>query len=96
MSKSSNVGSSGVYEAGDQRTVPRSEVQHHPRYEEGKEGSHHSLDSSTSPQPLLVKWTLQVMPVYFSQTYVSGVARLSLADCVLAHLQKINVPSPTD
>ncbi|KAL7898427.1 hypothetical protein HDV63DRAFT_403644 [Trichoderma sp. SZMC 28014] len=42
---SSNVGASGVYEAGDQRNVKKSETQHAERYHEGQEGSHDTLDS---------------------------------------------------
>jgi hypothetical protein len=47
MSGYSNVGTSGVYEAGDQRNVKNSEVQHAERYNEGQQGSHDTLDSST-------------------------------------------------
>ncbi|KAI0142149.1 hypothetical protein BJ166DRAFT_95004 [Pestalotiopsis sp. NC0098] len=41
----SNVGSSGVYEAGDQRNAPQSEQHDATRFEEGKEHSHQALDS---------------------------------------------------
>ncbi|ETS84193.1 hypothetical protein PFICI_02218 [Pestalotiopsis fici W106-1] len=41
----SNVGSSGVYEAGDQRNAPQSELHNATRFEEGKEHSHQALDS---------------------------------------------------
>lgn len=44
----SNVGGSGVYEAGDQRNAPNSEINERERYEEGKENSHQANDSSTS------------------------------------------------
>ena len=40
---SSNVGSSGIYEDGDQR--PHGEENNGPRFEEGKEHSHNPLDS---------------------------------------------------
>ncbi len=45
----SNVGSSGVYEAGDQRNVKDSEIRDakkEDRFEEGKENSHVATDSS--------------------------------------------------
>ncbi|ORY67430.1 uncharacterized protein BCR38DRAFT_388035 [Pseudomassariella vexata] len=42
---SSNVGSSGVYEAGDQRNLKNSEIPHPDRFEEGKENSHLPNDS---------------------------------------------------
>lgn len=51
MSGQSNVGNSQVYEAGDQRNVPRSEIEQEKkdnRFREGKEHSHKALDSSTS------------------------------------------------
>lgn len=51
----SNVGSSGVYEAGDQRNVPESEVQNKPKYEEGQEGSHKNLDSSTFSHDKIIR-----------------------------------------
>lgn len=54
MSGHSNVGTSGVYEAGDQRNVKKSETQHAERFNEGQEGSHIGLDSSTNPQILLL------------------------------------------
>ncbi|KJZ75875.1 hypothetical protein HIM_04699 [Hirsutella minnesotensis 3608] len=45
MSGNSSVGTSGVYEAGDQRNVKRSEMETAERYEEGKPGSHLANDS---------------------------------------------------
>lgn len=48
---SSNVGNSQIYEDGDQRNVPQSEIQEakkENRFHEGKENSHKALDSSTS------------------------------------------------
>lgn len=53
MSGYSNVGTSGVYEAGDQRNVKKSEVQQAERFNEGQKGSHSNLDSSTKFQILL-------------------------------------------
>ena len=47
MSGTSNVGGSGVYEAGDQRTVKNSEVNDRERYKEGQPNSHVATDSST-------------------------------------------------
>ncbi|KAK3714975.1 hypothetical protein LTR37_007465 [Vermiconidia calcicola] len=41
---SSNVGGSGVYEAGDQRNYKQSEVNEADRYKEGKENSHKAND----------------------------------------------------
>jgi hypothetical protein len=49
MSGTSNVGNSQVYEAGDQRTVPDSQIQQEKkdaRFHEGKENSHKANDSS--------------------------------------------------
>ena len=46
MSGYSNVGNRGVYEAGDQRNPPQSEIPQRDRFEEGKEHSHQALDSS--------------------------------------------------
>ncbi|KAG0652897.1 hypothetical protein D0Z07_0432 [Hyphodiscus hymeniophilus] len=48
MSGNSNVGNSQLYEAGDQRNVPQSEIQQEKkdnRFHEGKEHSHKALDS---------------------------------------------------
>ena len=49
MSGTSNVGGPGVYEAGDQRNAPNSELNDRERYHEGKENSHKANDSSTRP-----------------------------------------------
>jgi len=46
MSGTSNVGSSQVYEAGDQRNYKDSEINEKDRYREGKEHSHKANDSS--------------------------------------------------
>lgn len=46
MSGTSSVGQSGVYEAGDQRNPPRSEVQNAERYKEGVSNSHNTNDAS--------------------------------------------------
>jgi hypothetical protein len=49
MSGQSNVGNSQVYEAGDQKNVPQSEIEKEKRdnrFHEGKENSHKALDSS--------------------------------------------------
>ncbi|KAI0475884.1 hypothetical protein GGR56DRAFT_674404 [Xylariaceae sp. FL0804] len=45
MSGNSSVGTSGVYEAGDQRNYKDSEISGASRYEEGKENSHKPNDS---------------------------------------------------
>ncbi|KAK3330562.1 hypothetical protein B0H66DRAFT_527910 [Apodospora peruviana] len=45
MSGNSNVGDSGVYEAGDQRNAKQSEQQTSDRFEEGKPNSHIATDS---------------------------------------------------
>ena len=47
MSGQSSVGSSGVYEAGDQRNLSKQEENNAERYEEGKQHSHLPNDSST-------------------------------------------------
>ncbi|KAH6651910.1 hypothetical protein BKA67DRAFT_647863 [Truncatella angustata] len=41
----SNVGNAQVYEAGDQRNPPKSELNKATPYEEGKENSHQATDS---------------------------------------------------
>ena len=49
MSGTSNVGQSSVYEDGDQKNVPQSEIEQEKkdaRFHEGKEHSHKALDSS--------------------------------------------------
>lgn len=49
MSGTSNVGQASVYEAGDQKNVPKSEIEQEKkdaRFHEGKEHSHKALDSS--------------------------------------------------
>ena len=49
MSGTSNVGQGSVYEAGDQRNVPQSEIDQQKkddRFHEGKEHSHKAQDSS--------------------------------------------------
>lgn len=52
MHGNSSVGTSAVYEAGDQRNVKNSEVPHAERYEEGKVNSHDTHDSSKyNPAP---------------------------------------------
>jgi hypothetical protein len=45
MSGNSSVGNRSVYEAGDQRNVPVSELQERARYAEGMPHSHKILDS---------------------------------------------------
>lgn len=50
MSGHSNVGTSAVYEAGDQRNVKASERNTAERFEEGKPGSHSLTDSSMCAQ----------------------------------------------
>lgn len=51
MSGNSSVGTSGIYEAGDQRNLKNSEIPQPERYEEGKENSHLANDSSTRHLP---------------------------------------------
>ncbi len=49
MSGTSSVGQSSVYEAGDQKNVPKSEIyqaKKDARFHEGKENSHKANDSS--------------------------------------------------
>lgn len=41
----SSVGSRAIYEAGDQRNPPQSEIREAERYKEGQHGSHSTLDS---------------------------------------------------
>lgn len=55
---SSNVGSSGVYEAGDQRNPPDSEKDNATRHEEGKDNSHKLNDPSKSTSYLFVSFTM--------------------------------------
>lgn len=49
MHGNSSVGTSGLYEAGDQRNLKNSEMPAPERYEEGKENSHITTDSSKYP-----------------------------------------------
>lgn len=56
MSGQSNVGNSGVYEAGDQRNYKDSEIkqaQEEKRFHEGKPHSHLAQDSSKTLSPML-------------------------------------------
>ncbi|CAH0022265.1 unnamed protein product [Clonostachys rhizophaga] len=46
MSGYSSVGQASVYEAGDQRNYKQSEINKSDPYNEGKENSHNTLDSS--------------------------------------------------
>lgn len=51
MSGTSNVGQAAVYESGDQKNVPHSEIEQEKkdaRFHEGKENSHKANDSSKS------------------------------------------------
>lgn len=58
MSGNSSVGTSGIYEAGDQRNLKNSEMPQPERYEEGKENSHLANDSSMdySQSPKKAYW----------------------------------------
>lgn len=58
MSGYSKVGTSGVYEAGDQRNVARSEMPQAEKYNEGQHASHIGLDSSKYLTSITVCWCL--------------------------------------
>ena len=65
MSGTSNVGGSGVYEAGDQRTMKDSEVNDRERYKEGQPHSHLANDSSAlfdcyEAPSAWIKWLMKV------------------------------------
>jgi hypothetical protein len=63
MSGQSSVGNSQVYEAGDQKNIPQSEIQQTKkdnRFHEGRENSHKANDSSKSELCLFVERTLIV------------------------------------
>lgn len=62
MSGYSNVGTSGVYEAGDQRNVKRSEVENAERYNEGQTRSHMGLDSSMNTTTYGCAWSFMLTP----------------------------------
>merc|ERR1712187_618409 len=47
----SNVGHGAIYEAGDQRNVPQSEINERERYEEGQHRSHKNIPRMTAPSP---------------------------------------------
>ena len=49
MSGQSSVGQGSVYEAGDQRNPPLSEIKQAERYNEGTKHSHKNDDSSKAP-----------------------------------------------
>ena len=55
MSGTSSVGNSQVYEAGDQRNAPNSEIREADRFHEGKENSHQANDSSKDTFALSVE-----------------------------------------
>lgn len=63
MSGTSSVGQSSVYEAGDQRNAPASELNTADRYNEGKENSHKANDSSTCLYPSSLIPTHTEMPL---------------------------------
>ena len=54
MSGTSNVGSSSVYEAGDQRNLPDSQKGGAEPYEEGQKHSHQANDPSTSASSTII------------------------------------------
>ena len=49
MSGTSSVGQASVYEAGDQRTSKKEDIETAERYNEGTANAHKSGDSSTTP-----------------------------------------------
>ncbi|KAB8627230.1 hypothetical protein FH972_026063 [Carpinus fangiana] len=57
MSGTSNVGQASVYEAGDQRNAPQSELDQAERHREGKVNSHSTTDASMS-SPYLSTYSL--------------------------------------
>lgn len=63
MSGTSNVGGPGVYEAGDQRNPPNSEINERERYQEGKENSHKANDSSMCPFGMTVVHCQYRLPI---------------------------------
>lgn len=67
-SASSNVGSRQLYEDGDQRNDPQSEIRERERYKEGQPGSHLANDSSKSPSPrFLVGLLVEVVADTFNR-----------------------------
>jgi hypothetical protein len=53
MPGNSSVGSSGVYETGNQRSFNKDEVKGPEKFQEGNPNSHLALDSSSPSAPLL-------------------------------------------
>lgn len=87
MSGESNVGGRGVYEAGDQRTVPNSEIQEakkEARYHEGQPHSHKANDSSTSDLSR-VKCAVRTLTVLAEdeRSIANKLAREEKVDCML-------------
>ena len=61
MSGNSSVGQRTVYEDGDQRNYPESEIKTAERYKEGKENSHKANDSSEIDQaPFIIVSTAEL------------------------------------
>lgn len=67
MSGYSSVGQASVYEAGDQRNYKQSEINKSDPYNEGKENSHNTLDSSEFDFEDPTEYAYEVMILTTSQ-----------------------------
>lgn len=70
----SSVGSRTLYEAGDQRNVPQSEINEQNRYAEGQKNSHKTLDSSKHAPSCFFPLTLQSLGIQMLTTTNRGPA----------------------
>ena len=64
MSGNSNVGTSAVYEAGDQRTSKNSELDQGERYKQGKPNSHLANDSSMFRLVKIQNWRDSMLTIF--------------------------------
>ncbi|KAL9109203.1 MAG: hypothetical protein Q9227_006128 [Pyrenula ochraceoflavens] len=92
MSGQSNVGSGGIYEAGDQRNVPRSEAQDAARYHKGQKHSHVPNDSKDE-RSIANKLAREEQRQKEGETVDSEEARLSKKDPTLPAQVHGNEPS---
>lgn len=78
MSGTSNVGQASVYEDGDQKNVPKSELEQEKkdaRFHEGQKHSHKALDSSECRRVLRQKLAADVVPIEDERSIANKLAR---------------------
>lgn len=88
----SNVGSSNVYEADDQRTIPQAEIdqlKRENRFHEGREHSHKANDSSeTRPSSIVLDGLLTSPPTEDERTIANKLAREEKVSTVRAVMKE--------